>query len=119
MAQAVSCGISLAGDATHDALFLGVKVMEFSPVPGLESCGKILLQIWDTMQQVAVSPFSAGVTMPTRAAEPWKKTNNLAQSHAMPPPGYACCRSHDFHTRGNLQAGRCRWKGITPSFEHL
>ena len=36
--------------------------MEFSPVPGLESCGKILLQIWDTMQQVAVSPLSTSVT---------------------------------------------------------
>jgi hypothetical protein len=41
----------------YDALFVGVKIMEFSPVPGLEACGRTLLQIWDTMQQVAVSPL--------------------------------------------------------------
>ncbi|KAF8345018.1 kinase-like domain-containing protein [Amanita rubescens] len=55
VAQAVSCGLSVAGDTMYDALFVGVKIMEFSPVPGLEACGRTLLQIWDTMQQVALN----------------------------------------------------------------
>ncbi|KAM6495324.1 Protein kinase-like domain containing protein [Amanita muscaria] len=52
VAQAISCTLDLTGDAVHAALFAGVELMRYAPIPGLEAAGMALLQIWDAVQQV-------------------------------------------------------------------
>ena len=54
VAQAASCALYLAGDASHSALLTGIDVMKYAPIPGLEAAGRVLLDIWDAVQQVVV-----------------------------------------------------------------
>ncbi|KAF8625364.1 hypothetical protein AX15_005422 [Amanita polypyramis BW_CC] len=55
IAQALSCALDMGGDLAHNGLFVGVKLLEYSPIPGLEAVGRVLLRIWDAMQQVALN----------------------------------------------------------------
>ncbi|KAA1466867.1 hypothetical protein DENSPDRAFT_812229 [Dentipellis sp. KUC8613] len=38
-------------DVAHEALAMGVDLLQFAPVPGLEAAGYILLDIWDAFEQ--------------------------------------------------------------------
>ncbi|KAN0141526.1 Protein kinase-like domain containing protein [Lactarius tabidus] len=47
-------GGALGTDASfgHEALFAGVDLLQFSPVPGLITAGTVLLNIWDAIENV-------------------------------------------------------------------
>ena len=42
---------------THEALLMGVDLLELAPVPGLLAAARTLLNIWDILQRVDVSLF--------------------------------------------------------------
>ena len=44
-----------AADIAHEALFIGVDLLDLAPVPGLRPAAQLLLNIWDASQQVDVS----------------------------------------------------------------
>ncbi|KAG5731487.1 Serine/threonine-protein kinase TNNI3K [Termitomyces sp. T112] len=43
---------SLASDMTHEVLVHGTDLLKFAPIPGLEGAARVLLGIWDALQQV-------------------------------------------------------------------
>jgi abelson tyrosine-protein kinase 1 len=45
----------------HEALFIGVDLVHFVPVPGLEIAARTLLNIWDEVEMVEVSSSRAFV----------------------------------------------------------
>jgi abelson tyrosine-protein kinase 1 len=45
----------MAASIGHEVLFTGVDLLQFAPVPGLDTAGKILLGIWDAVELVEVS----------------------------------------------------------------
>jgi hypothetical protein len=47
--------LGTAADITHEALFIGVDLLDLAPVPGLRPAAQLLLNIWDASQQVDVS----------------------------------------------------------------
>ena len=49
----------MAASIGHEVLFTGVDLLQFSPVPGLDIAGKILLSIWDAVGLVEVSVMDA------------------------------------------------------------
>ncbi|KAG6864029.1 hypothetical protein C0991_000967 [Blastosporella zonata] len=44
--------VDLSGDITHEALVRGAELLKFSPIPGLEGAARVLLGIWDALQQI-------------------------------------------------------------------
>lgn len=38
----------------HEALYFGVEVLDFAPIPGLATAAKTLLNIWDAFETVDV-----------------------------------------------------------------
>lgn len=44
-----------AADITYEALYIGVDLLEFAPIPGLRPAAKLLLDVWGASQQVDVS----------------------------------------------------------------
>ena len=55
VAQAAASALENVADITHEALFIGVELLELAPVPGLRRAVQVLLDIWDASQQVKVS----------------------------------------------------------------
>lgn len=51
----MSSALDLGTDILHEALFVGVDLLQLAPVPGLAEAAKTLLNIWDAVQQVDVS----------------------------------------------------------------
>jgi hypothetical protein len=47
--------LGTAADVAHEALFIGVDLLDLAPVPGLKPAAELLLNIWDASQQVDVS----------------------------------------------------------------
>jgi hypothetical protein len=47
--------LGTAADITHEALFIGVDLLDLAPVPGLRPAAQLLLNIWNASQQVDVS----------------------------------------------------------------
>jgi hypothetical protein len=45
----------MAASIGQEALFTGVDLLQFAPVPGLDIAGKILLGIWEAVELVEVS----------------------------------------------------------------
>ena len=41
-------------DVGHETLLIGVDVLEFAPIVGLQTCARVLLTIWDAVQLVEV-----------------------------------------------------------------
>jgi abelson tyrosine-protein kinase 1 len=66
MIEAIGGVLGTAASIVHEALFVGIDLLKFAPVPGLELAGGILLNIWDAVQMVEVSamgnPFAALLT---------------------------------------------------------
>lgn len=54
VAQAAASVLGAAGAITHEALFVGVDLIHFAPVPGLAIAAHTLLRIWDAVQLVNV-----------------------------------------------------------------
>ncbi|KAJ3509359.1 hypothetical protein NLJ89_g5260 [Agrocybe chaxingu] len=52
VAKAVVSALGTGADVVHEALYLGVELLEFAPVPGLQAAAKTILNIWDAAQQV-------------------------------------------------------------------
>lgn len=63
MIRAIGGALGTAASIGHEALFTGVDLLQFSPVPGLNTAGTILLNIWDAIEMVEVGvmgvPFEA------------------------------------------------------------
>ena len=63
MIEAIGGALGVAASIGHEALFVGVDLLRFAPVPGLELAGRTLLNIWDAVDMVEVSlmgtPFVA------------------------------------------------------------
>ena len=55
MIEAIGGALGVAASFGHEALFSGVDLLRFTPVPGLELAGSILLKIWDAVDKVEVS----------------------------------------------------------------
>ena len=55
MIEAIGGALGVAASIGHEALFFGVDLLRFAPVPGLELAGSILLNIWDAVDKVEVS----------------------------------------------------------------
>ena len=55
MIEAIGGALGVAASFGHEALFSGVDLLRFTPVPGLELAGSILLKIWDAVNKVEVS----------------------------------------------------------------
>jgi hypothetical protein len=51
--------LGIAADITHEALFIGVDLLELAPVPGLKPAAQLLLNIWDASRLVDVSLMPA------------------------------------------------------------
>jgi hypothetical protein len=47
--------LGTAAEIAHEALFLGVDLLDLAPVPGLKLAAQFLLNIWDASQLVDVS----------------------------------------------------------------
>ncbi|OCH89375.1 hypothetical protein OBBRIDRAFT_668393 [Obba rivulosa] len=52
VAQASSSVLGTALDVTHEALTVGVELVQFAPVLGLQEVARALLGIWDSLQAV-------------------------------------------------------------------
>jgi hypothetical protein len=52
---AIGGALGTAASIGHEALFAGVDLLQFAPVPGLNTAGNILLNIWDAIEMVEVS----------------------------------------------------------------
>ena len=63
MIRAIGGALGTAASIGHEALFTGVDLLQFVPVPGLNTAGTILLNIWDAIEMVEVGvmgvPFEA------------------------------------------------------------
>ncbi len=55
MSQAVARILGNSGDIAHELLELTVDLLKFSPVVGLDTVAKALLDVWDALQLVNVS----------------------------------------------------------------
>jgi hypothetical protein len=53
--------LGTAVDVTHEALFIGVDLLDFAPVPGLRPAAQLLLNIWDASQMVDVSSIPLNI----------------------------------------------------------
>lgn len=45
------------GEAAHEVLALGADLLEFAPVVGLAEAARVLVNIWDAVQETDVSCF--------------------------------------------------------------
>ncbi|CAA7263929.1 unnamed protein product [Cyclocybe aegerita] len=52
VAKAVVSALGTGADIVHEALFLGVELLDFAPIPGLQAAARTILNIWDAAQQV-------------------------------------------------------------------
>ncbi len=55
MARAVVSVLGTTAEVVHEALIIGVDLLEFAPVPGLALAAKTVVNIWDSAQYVDVS----------------------------------------------------------------
>ena len=55
--EAVSSVLGVAARAAHEALFVGVDLLQFVPIPALDVAGKAILNIWDAVDKVQVSSY--------------------------------------------------------------
>ena len=55
MIEAICGTLDTAARIGHEALFTGVDLLKFVPVPGLDLAGKMLLSIWDAVDKVEVT----------------------------------------------------------------
>jgi hypothetical protein len=58
MALAVCTINNTSLDIAHQALIVGVDLLELAPVPGLRAAALTLLNVWDALQKVDVRIFS-------------------------------------------------------------
>ncbi|KZV71600.1 hypothetical protein PENSPDRAFT_734076 [Peniophora sp. CONT] len=66
--EAVSSVLGPAADLAHQALFLGVDLLQFAPVPALDVAGKALLGIWDAVEMIEINRL-ASLRLTERCAE--------------------------------------------------
>lgn len=57
--EAIGGVLGTAARIGHEALFVGVDLLHFAPVPGLELAGGILLNIWDAVQMVEMNRLAS------------------------------------------------------------
>jgi abelson tyrosine-protein kinase 1 len=57
--RAIGGALGTAASIGHEALFTGVDLLQFAPVPGLNTAGTILLNIWDAIEMVEVNVMGA------------------------------------------------------------
>ncbi|THH14319.1 hypothetical protein EW146_g5999 [Bondarzewia mesenterica] len=53
--EATASVLGMAAQVAHEALFAGVDLLRFAPVPGLEVAGSVLLNIWDALEMVEMN----------------------------------------------------------------
>ena len=51
--------LGATGKVVHELLGVGVDFLRFAPIPALEEAARTLLNIWDSLQLVDVSPLCA------------------------------------------------------------
>lgn len=59
VAQAIASALGTAADIAHEALFIGVDLLDLAPVPGLKPAAQLLLNIWDASQLVDVKSYDS------------------------------------------------------------
>ncbi|PPQ72431.1 hypothetical protein CVT24_003126 [Panaeolus cyanescens] len=58
VAKAVASSIDWGADIAHEALYVGVELLDFVPIPGLSVAAKTLLAIWDAAEEVDLNGIS-------------------------------------------------------------
>ncbi|KAF9039833.1 hypothetical protein BJ165DRAFT_1530849 [Panaeolus papilionaceus] len=58
VAQAVASSLDIAADVAHQALYVGVDLLDLAPIPGLSTAAKTLLAIWDAADKVDLNGIS-------------------------------------------------------------
>ncbi|KAA1466979.1 hypothetical protein DENSPDRAFT_63475 [Dentipellis sp. KUC8613] len=53
--EAAASVLGTAARVAHEALFVGVDLLQFAPVVGLETAGRTLLNIWDALEMVEMN----------------------------------------------------------------
>jgi hypothetical protein len=105
---AIGGALGMAASIGHEALFTGVDLLQFVPVPGLNTAGNILLNIWDAIEMVEVGLMSAPIV------EPLVLTTDLSipdESSSMSAP-HRTLRGHlDFYPRRDRGCGLHRSRG--------
>ncbi|VDC00978.1 unnamed protein product [Peniophora sp. CBMAI 1063] len=66
--EAVSSVLGPAASLAHEALFLGVDLLQFAPVPALDVAGQVLLSIWDAVEMMETNRLSC-LRLAERCAE--------------------------------------------------
>ncbi|VDC00982.1 unnamed protein product [Peniophora sp. CBMAI 1063] len=66
--EAASAVLGPAANLAHEALFVGVDLLQFVPVPALDVAGKMLLSIWDAVELIEVNRLSC-LRLTERSAE--------------------------------------------------
>ncbi|KZV66153.1 hypothetical protein PENSPDRAFT_655158 [Peniophora sp. CONT] len=66
--EATSSVLGPAIDVAHEALFVGVDLLQFAPVPALDVAGKALLGIWDAVEMIEINRV-ASLRLTERCAE--------------------------------------------------
>ncbi len=66
--------LGTAGEVVHELLEVSVDVLKFAPIVGLEEAARTLLNIWDALQLVDVSPAPSSVfaCSPCRRSTAWR-----------------------------------------------
>ncbi|KAI0270447.1 hypothetical protein BC834DRAFT_922465 [Gloeopeniophorella convolvens] len=57
--EAIGGVLGNAARVGHETLFVGVDLLRFAPVPGLELAGRILLNIWDAVELVEMNRLAS------------------------------------------------------------
>jgi abelson tyrosine-protein kinase 1 len=76
--EAIGGALGTAACIGHEALFTGVDLLQFVPVPGLDVAGKVLLNIWDAIEMVEVSVMGYHIHGAAGADRRSPQTNLLA-----------------------------------------
>lgn len=58
VAQAIASSLGTVADVAHEALYIGVELLDLAPIPGLAPAAKTLLNIWDAVEAVDMHRLS-------------------------------------------------------------
>ena len=87
---------------THEALETGGTLLRFAPVPGLDEVARVLLSIWDALQQVDVSRLVTSQWV--RNSIHW-----LDEQKRVPAFDRTLCGNPTCSSNGDLRCRRLCW----------
>ena len=86
--EAIASVLGPAENLAHEALSVGVDLLQFAPVPALDVVGQILLNIWDSVEMIEVR-WCCNI----RRSERFMLNTSIGQPRGMFTPDRAMCRA--------------------------